>query len=189
MRHAPRGLPAMTLVGAAALMLAGCPAPAPENDLPMADPAVEDPVEPAGGQVYEARLTEVGGSGVTGTATVTMDAERIQVTVVASGLDANVRVPQHIHMNASCDQAGGILLNLDDQLSAANESAPRGDHYPQTDGDGELEYEASRSLDELETALLDQEGPGLDQLDMGNRVVNLHGADMQAIACGPLDRR
>lgn len=187
MWNAPRWLPATALVGATALTLAACPSPAPEAEPPAADPVLEEPGEPPERQFYEARLEEVDGSGVSGTATVTVNGERIQVTVVASGLDAAARVAQHIHANASCDPAGGILLNLDDALSVANEAAPRGDHYPQANAEGELEYEVSRSLDELDGALADHEGPALAELDLGNRVVNLHGADMQPIACGPLD--
>lgn len=188
MSHSPRWLPTVALLGAAALMLTACPAPAPEDDPPFVDPAMEDPAEPER-ELYEARLEEVGGSGVNGSATLTIDGDRLQATVVASGLDPDVRVPQHVHVNASCDEAGGILLNLDDQLSVANEAEPRGDHYPQADVDGGLEHEVSRPLDDLESALLERGGPGLADLDLGNRVVNLHGADMQSIACGSLDRR
>lgn len=188
MSHSPRWLPTVALLGAAALMLTACPAPVGEDDPPFGDPAMEDPPEPER-QLYEARLEEVGGSGVSGSATLTIDGHRLQATVVASGLDPDVRVPQHVHMNASCDAAGGILLSLDDQLSVADEAGPRGGRYPQADGDGELEHEVSRPLDDLESALLERGGPGLADLDLGNRVVALHGADMQSIACGSLDRR
>jgi len=188
MVRSPRWLPLTALIGAA-LILTACPAPAPEDGPPATDPVVEDPAAPQERRLYEARLEAVGGSGVTGTATLTIDGDRLQVTVVAGGFDPDARVPQHVHMNATCDQPGGILLNLDDQLSAANESEARGDHYPQADENGELEYEVSRSLDNLESALLAQQGPGLEDLDLGNRVVNLHGANMQAIACGPLEAR
>jgi Cu/Zn superoxide dismutase len=181
-----------TALIAATAVLAACPGdddpdPWPTTDrdtVPTVrqDQRVED-------RVYEAQLQEVNGSGVTGTATITMSGDDIRVRIRAQGLQPDARVPQHVHMNASCDSPGGILLNLDDDLSHPNEAAPRGDHYPTADGNGTLDYEASRSLDDLRDAARQHQGMEADRLDLGNRVVNLHGADMQAIACGPLDAR
>jgi Cu/Zn superoxide dismutase len=182
-------LPATGLVAALALLLAACPEPAPDTDTPFfqEDPAPEAPA--AAGEAYEAQLQEVDGSGVTGTATVVIDGDDIRVTVRVTGLNPNTEVPLHIHTNASCDPAGGILLNLDRTLTTASEAAPRGEHYASTDGDGVLEYEVNRSLNDLRSAAEGHGDPGIDQLDLGNRVVNVHAADMRPVACGPLNPR
>lgn len=139
-------------------------------------------------EIYEARLSAVGESSVTGTATVTIGADEVLVTLAATGLDPETRYPTHIHMNASCDDAGGILLNLDDALNTPNEGEVRGDAYPETDDQGRLEYEASRSLEDFRTALADEGPVHADSLDLENRVINVHGPEMESVACGPLDR-
>jgi hypothetical protein len=186
MKRGIRGLSRLTVVTAFAAALAACPAPDPERAPPVdePDPAVEERV-----RVYEAQLEQVGGSGVTGTATIAVGDGLVQVRVMVQGLRPEQRVPQHVHMNATCDLAGGILLNLDSDLSYPNEAAPRGDHYPAADGDGVLDLSASRSFEDLRHAAREHQGTEPEQLDLGNRVVNLHGEDMQPIACGALQER
>jgi hypothetical protein len=186
MKRSIPGLSRLTVLAAVAAALAACPAPDPEPAPPVdePDPAVEERV-----QVYEADLEEVGGSGVTGTATLAAGEGMVQVRIVAHGLRPEQRVPQHVHMNATCDPAGGILLNLDNDLSYPNEAAPRGDHYPAADGDGVLDFSASRSFEDLRHAAREYQGTEPEQLDLGNRVVILHGVDMQPIACGALQER
>jgi hypothetical protein len=185
MRRPMRYLPSLIVVSAVALILAGCPAPEPEPD-PVVD---EPPVAENDVRVFEAELEEMEGSGVTGTATIIVYGGRIEARVMAHGLDPDQRVPQHVHMSATCAEPGGILLNLDADLTHANEAAPRGDHYPTADGDGMLDYHASRSLEDMRDAAREYEGTSIEQLDLGNRVVNLHGPDMRAIACGALEAR
>lgn len=189
-----RLFPGLALV-AAAVTLAGCDVETEGGDelepdtLTQEQPGlVGDTADSQLRELYEARLSAVGESAVTGTATVTLGADEILVTVAATGLDPETRYPVHIHMNASCDDAGGILLNLDDALNTPNEGEPRGDAYPETDDQGRLEYEASRSLEELRTAMRDAGSAHADSLDLANRVVNVHGPDMAPVACGPLDR-
>lgn len=184
-----RILPGLALAAATALTLAACEMEGEPDDDATLDRQIEQPdagVQPEA--IYEARLEALGGSDASGTATFTHQNDQIQVTVAATGLEPNTRVPQHIHMNASCDDAGGIVLNLDEDLSAPNEGEPRGDAYPESDDEGRLQFEASRSMEELRTALQTAGGEDADGLDLGNRVVNLHAPDMQAIACGPLER-
>lgn len=193
MMRRTRSLPGLVVAVVAAVALVGCEVePEPADDLNLDDPTAEDTLDQQMGQqqpeeTYEARLEERNGSGVTGTATFTMEGDELQITIAATGLDPNTRVPQHIHLNASCDDAGGILLNLDGDLSAAGEAEPSGDAYPETGDDGRLTYEASRSVEDLRTALGDQAAAGEDALDLTNRVVNLHGQDMQPIACGEIE--
>jgi Cu/Zn superoxide dismutase len=170
---------------AVTLVLAACPAPEEADRVPgMDDPA---PAAEERGRVFQAQLQAVEGSGVTGTATVALDDDRIEVRIQARGFQPGQRVPQHVHMNSSCDQPGGILLNLDNDLSHPNEAPPRGDHYPTADGDGTLDYVVSRSLDDLREAARQFEGQDVAQFDLAQRVVNLHAEDMSAIACGALD--
>jgi Cu/Zn superoxide dismutase len=189
MTRAVHSLPGTALVAILALVLAACPEPARDADPPILDQ--DRPAEAATevGEVYEAQLQEVDGSGVTGTATIVVDGDDLRVTVRVTGLNPDTEVPLHIHTNASCDPAGGILLNLDRTLTMASEAAPRGEHYASTDGDGVLEYEVTRSLDDLRSAAEEHGDTAIDQLDLGNRVVNVHAADMRPVACGPLNPR
>jgi hypothetical protein len=179
-------LPRLILLGGTAFVLAACPTPAPDDDAP--SDLTPDPVD-AVAEVYEARLGEVDASGVAGSATIELDGEALRVTVVATGLRPDSEVPQHIHLHAGCDSPGGILLNLDRSLTVANEGTARGEDYPRSDGIGALEYEATRSLEDLRAAAREHGSPVADDLDLGNRVVSLHAPDMRPVACGPLERR
>lgn len=196
-----RVLPGLMMACAAAITLAGCDVESePADDLQM-DTLTQDTL--TGSQMdqemYEARIEGVEGSDATGTATLTVENDELQVTVAMTGLDPNTRVPQHIHVNSSCDNTGGIYLNLDDELSTPEDGAAAGDAYPEIDDQGAVRYEASRSLDELRAALSEADtaqsdtarantrGQGAAEFDLGNRVVKLHGPDMQPIACGELE--
>lgn len=200
------------MMAAAVFALTGCdvesePAEDATLDTTWQDTAAQQDQMGASQEMYEANLEEANGSGVTGAATITVENEELRVTVAATGVEPNTRVPQHIHVNATCDEAGGILLNLDDDLSAPNDGDPRGDAYPETDDQGSLRFEGTRSIAELRTAIGEEDADtagqadtarqpdtanvgarsGADSFDFGNRVVKLHGPDMQSIACGPLD--
>lgn len=208
MNRRTRLIPGLVVGAATAIALVGCEVETDSAEDATVDTTWQDTLSQdqmgADQEMYEARLEAVDGSGVSGTATVTIENEELTVTVAATGFDPNVPVPQHIHMNSSCDDAGGILLNLDDGLSAPNDGEPRGDAYPETNDQGSLRYEASRSIGDLSSALGDVDAEDADtaatanadtlagdvdaeRFDFGNRVVNLHGADMQPIACGALD--
>ncbi len=192
MTRPSRTLPALGLAAATLFLATGCDVETEGGDDLSVDTMAEQtlPDTTADSQlreVYEASLESLGESGVTGTATITVG-EELLVTVSATGLEPETRYPMHIHMNASCDDAGGILLNLDDGLTAPNEGEARGDAYAETDEDGRLEYEVSRSFEELRSALQEHGSTPADHLDLANRVVNVHGPQMQAVACGPIDR-
>jgi Cu/Zn superoxide dismutase len=192
MTRRSRLFPGLALV-AAAVALAGCDIESEGADDLEPDTLAQtgltgDTADSQLRELYEARLSPVGESNVSGTATVTIGADEVLVTLTATGLDPETRYAAHIHMNASCDDAGGIMLNLDDALNTPNEGEARGDAYPETDDQGRLDYEATRSLEELRTALRDEGAAHADSLDLGNRVVNVHGPDMNPVACGPLDR-
>lgn len=194
MTRRSRLFPGLALV-AAAVTLAGCDVETEGADELEPDTLMQEQPGMTGDtadsqlrELYEARLSAVGESNVTGTATVTIGSDEVLVTLTAEGLDPETRYPTHIHMNASCDDAGGIMLNLDDALNTPNEGEVRGDAYPETDDQGRLEYETSRSLEDLRTALGDEGSVHADSLDLGNRVINVHGPEMERVACGPLDR-
>lgn len=213
MSRRSRTLPGLVFAVAATVLIAGCDTePDPPADTGM-DTLPEQPMTTDQPQdVYEARLEGQDGSEVSGTATFMVEDNELRVTVAATGLEPNTRIPQHIHMNSSCEDAGGIMLNLDDGLTAPGEGEPGGDAYPETDDEGRLQYEASRSLDELGEHLREHggaesdtmaeaeadtmtgmetdpmDGAGAEMLDLGNRVVTLHGEDMQPVSCGALER-
>lgn len=196
MTRRSRFIPALALAGSAAFVLSACDVePDDAGEIQIDTMTQEESALAPGdqsdwqaGEVYEARLEAVDGSGASGVATVTVQDDELQVTIAATGLDPETRYPVHIHMNASCDDAGGILLNLDDGLTVAGEGEPRGDSYAQTDDQGHLEYEASRSMDDLRAAMQEHGAEQADSLDLANRVVNLHSPEMQPVACGPLDQ-
>ncbi len=194
MTRRSRLFPGLALV-AAAVALAGCDIETEGADELEPDTLAQEPPGRAGDtansqirELYEARLSAVGESNVTGTATVTIGADEVLVTLVATGLDPETRYPAHIHMNASCDDAGGILLNLDDALNTPTEGEVQGNAYPETDDQGRPAYETRRSLEDLRSALRGAGSAQADSLDLGNRVINVHGPEMQPVACGPLDR-
>lgn len=184
-------LPGLALAAASIFTLAGCDVETDTADQMELDTVSQEQPglapDSEARQVYEARFEALNESGVTGTATLTRSGDDLQVTVAATGVEPSTRVPMHIHMNSSCDNAGSILLNLDDQLSLANEGEPRGDAYPESDDQGRVEYQAKRGAEELRTAISGEGAAQADSLDLANRVVKLHGPDMQAIACGPID--
>lgn len=187
MTNGPTKLAALGAILATAGVLAACPAP----DDPDREPLIDDPPAPVETRerVYEAELQEIEGSGVTGTVTMTIGDELVMVRVIARGLEPGQRVPQHVHANSTCDPAGGILLNLDNELAHPNEAPARGEHYPTADGDGSLDFTVSRPLTALNDAARQHEGTTAEELDLGNRVVNVHAPDMRPIACGPFQER
>lgn len=212
MSRRTRILPGLLMACAAVVPLAGCDAEEePEDDL-QTDTFTQDTLADEmdmSMEMYEARIEGVEGSDASGTATFTVENDELQVAVAVTGLDPDTRVPLHIHANSSCDNAGGIYLNLDDDLSTPGDGEAAGDAYGETDGQGALRYEASRSLDDLRTALREAAtaqgdaaqgdtartdttratapGQGAAEFDLANRVVNIHGPDMQPIACGEIE--
>jgi len=67
--------------------------------LTAAAPAVADRPDQAGPetQTYTAKLTELNDSGASGTATLTLERNRLTVTINAEGVEAGKVHPQHIH--------------------------------------------------------------------------------------------
>ena len=119
--------------------------------------------------------------------------------VHASGLEPLQRIPQHIHVNPTCSPGGGILLNLDQNLTVAGEGPGVGGAYPLANAGGVVDYEASRSLEDLITAV-NAYFPSADVqsvedllafLDLDNRNAHMHvafGPPFPAVNCGEIER-
>jgi hypothetical protein len=122
----------------------------------------------------------------------------LSVRLRAAGVEPRQRIPQHIHLNPTCDPGGGILINLDEKLTVAGEAPAIGAAYPLASPGGTVQYDASRPLTELLTAVNLHFGAGLatvDQLlgwlDLENRNVHMHvafGPPFPAVNCGEVRR-
>lgn len=123
----------------------------------------------------------------------------LTATVHAAGLVPLQHIPQHIHVNPTCDPGGGILINLDENLTVAGEAPGVGAAYPLSNPAGVVNYYASRPLTELLAAVNTHFGAGLSSagtllswLDLGNRNVHMHvpfGPPFPAVNCGEVERR
>jgi hypothetical protein len=89
----------------------------------------------------------------------------LTATVHAAGLQPNVHVPQHIHVNPTCNPGGGILISLDEKLSVAGESPGTGPLFPLSNRAGVVNYYASRSLTDLLNAVNTYQGAGLQSTE------------------------
>lgn len=152
--------------------------------------------------VFTAVLSPLNSSGVTGSATFTIDedADELRIDVNAAGLEPDIVHMQHVHSGSSCptvaldenfDQFidvlegslayGGILVPLDDNPTTQNMSG-----FPAADTDGRLDYSGTAILSAM---LADLREPDPDRgdlvvklpetagLDLGTRTVVLHGVD------------
>lgn len=129
-----------------------------------------------------------------GTATFSVEGDTFTVTVDASGLAPDVAHAQHIHLMGACptmdadgnddgfvDLAeglpsyGDVMLPLDDDLSNAD-----ADTYPTADAEGNLTYEQTASISELETLLG-------ESVDLGSRSYVIHGVGTDVTLPSGLD--
>jgi hypothetical protein len=119
--------------------------------------------------------------------------------VQAAGLEPLQRIPQHIHVNPTCNPGGGILLNLDQNLTVAGEGPGVGAAYPLANAGGVVKYESRRPLTDLITAV-NVHFPAADVqtvddllafLDLENRNAHMHvafGPPFPAVNCGEIER-
>lgn len=161
------------------------------NATPAPNVAVESQTKSshtAASKGYQTLLNPVEGSEVRGVAQFEVRNGFLVATVQAIGLTPGASVPQHIHLSRTCGDAGDILINLDANLTVGGEGEPAGPAYPVASPRGVVTYQASRSLVELEEALQEYLGMSLEDLDLSNRVVNLHRPDegLPVISCGTL---
>ncbi len=152
--------------------------------------------------VFTAVLSPLNSSGVTGSATFTIDedADELRIDVNAAGLEPDIVHMQHVHSGSSCptvaldenfDQFidvlegslayGGILVPLDDNPTTQNMSG-----FPAADTDGRLDYSGTAILSAMLADLREPDPdrgdlivklPETADLDLGTRTVVLHGVD------------
>ena len=187
----------------AALFTIGCgerdadPVEAPDQ-VPAFTVKPGDPGAASDRILYQVRLAAVPGSRAQGQALIEIVGGYLTATVHAAGLAPLHSTPQHIHVNPTCSPGGGILINLDANLTVAGEAPGVGANYPMTNNGGVINYYASRSLTDLLAAVNTYFGANLTSvealltwLDLDNRNAHIHvpvGPPFPAVNCGELER-
>lgn len=168
----------------------------------------EKSAEAAKAKMYTVDFTALNGSGVSGSAELTLMGDQLTVKVFATGLEPNMVHPQHIHgftgnkRNSMCPTPaadtnddglvdlveglpsyGGVLLELYVPI----------DEFPVADANGVLTYERTFNLGETE---FEEEGELISQSDLSplqNRTIVLHGMTVNGeyvatlpVACGQI---
>jgi hypothetical protein len=118
--------------------------------------------------------------------------------VHAAGLEPLQHIPQHIHLNPTCNPGGGILINLDEDLTVAGEGPGVGPAYPRANAGGVVNYQASRTLADLLNAVNTFQGANLATeaellawLDLEDRNAHMHvafGPPFPAVNCGEIEQ-
>ena len=203
----PKIIGAATLAALAALpVIAACGADIPTDSgavtlgAPMnAAVSAGMPGEPGAASdrlFYRVQLDPMGDHAARGMVFVEVVGGYLRVRTHGVRVAAGERIPQHIHRNVGCADGGGILINLDENLTVAGEGAGVGAAYPLANEGGVLNYEATRSLEDLRAAVnqwyvqtLETDAELLDFLDLENRNVHMHvafGPPYPAVNCGEL---
>ena len=159
-----------------------------------------EPGDAANRQLYQVRLGAAPGSRSNGVMQIEIVGGYMAVTVHAAGLMPNANIPQHIHLNPTCNPGGGVLINLDANLTVAGEAPGTGAAYPLSNQAGVINYYATRSLDDLLTAVNTFRGTTLTSVDellswlnLEQRNGHMHvGAPVNggfpAVNCGEVER-
>lgn len=194
---------ALTLASAGWLV-AGCTEPVSDPVMPPHQPPVfaAKPGEPgaaADRALYQVRLGALDESRSHGVILIEVVGGYLAVSVHAAGLEPAQHIPQHIHLNPTCDPGGGILINLDENLTVAGEAPGVGAAYPVSNQAGVVNYYASRSLTDLLAAVNTHFGAELTSveallawLDLDNRNAHMHvafGPPFPGVNCGEVERR
>jgi hypothetical protein len=149
--------------------------------------------------LFQVRLKPQGDSRAVGVMLFEIVGGYFTARVHAAGVEPLQRIPQHIHLNPTCSPGGGILLNLDQTLTVAGEGPGVGTGYPLANAGGVVNYEASRPLTELITAV-NAYFPAADVqtaedllafLDLEDRNAHMHvafGPPFPAVNCGEIER-
>lgn len=188
------------LVAASILLACADHADTPTEARP-GNPSFSQPGEPGDAsdrQFYQVRLGAEPGSHSNGVMLIEIVGGYITVTVRAAGLMPNHNIPQHIHVNPTCNPGGGILLNLDANLTVPGEGPGVGSAYPLSNQAGVINYYASRSLSDLLTAVNTYRGTTLTTVDeliawlnLEERNGHMHvavGPPFPAVNCGEVVR-
>jgi len=184
-------------------VMVGCTEPevdlaAPADHLPSFAAKPGDPGAASDRILYQVRLGALGDSRSHGVVLIEVVGGHLAVSAHAAGLEPLQHIPQHIHLNPTCDPGGGILLNLDANLTVAGEGPGVGTAYPVANAGGVVNYYASRSLSDLLQAVNTHLGLGLTSveallawLDLDNRNAHMHvafGPPFPAVNCGEIER-
>ena len=187
----------------------GCTEP-PSDSLAPADQLPAELSKPGGPgaardrMLYQVQLGALGGTHSHGIVLIEIVGGHLAVTVHAAGLQPLQRIPQHIHVNPTCDPGGGVLINLDASLTVGSapplppEGPGVGEAYPRANQGGVVKYYASRPLSDLLTAVNTHFGLTLGSvdelltwLDLENRNAHMHvafGPPFPAVNCGEVRR-
>jgi hypothetical protein len=157
-----------------------------------------DPGSASSRQFYQIRLGAEPGYGSHGIMLIEIAGGYITATVHASGLMPDMHIPQHIHLNPTCNPGGGILINLDAGLTVPGEGAGTGSAYPVSSKSGVVNYYAQRSLADLRAAVNAFRGTSLATdadllawLNLEDRNGHMHvamGPPFPAVNCGEVVR-
>jgi hypothetical protein len=197
----------MFVSGWAMLLIVGC-GQTPQNAAPVApsgssalgtsDAKRANPGSASERMLYQVRLGAVGDSHAAGVMQLEIVGGALQATVHAAGLEPNQRIPQHIHLNPTCNPGGGILINLDQTLTVGGEAPGTGAAFPMANQGGVVNYSASRPLTALLAAVNTHFGAGLQNtdeliawLDLEDRNGHMHvalGPPFPAVNCGEVER-
>ncbi|MEX2281131.1 MAG: hypothetical protein WEE89_01460 [Gemmatimonadota bacterium] len=186
------------LLACAVFLIGGCAEPAADPLMPAFAVKPGDPGAASDRVLYQVRLGATDPFRAQGVVLLEIVGGYLTVTVHAAGLDPNARIPQHIHVNPTCNPGGGVLVNLDANLTVPTEGPGVGAAYPLSNQAGVVNYYASRSLTDLLAAVNTYQGAGLASVDalltwlnLDNRNVHMHvssGPPFHVVNCGELER-
>ena len=203
-----RSLASSVALVSTAFILGGCgdaqQSPAEPSTLAPAaavSPSARQPANHAAAatrMLFQVRLQSENDSRAVGVMHFEVLAGSFTARVHAAGLEPLQHIPQHIHLNPTCNPGGGILINLDDRLTVAGEAPGVGPAYPRANAGGVVNYEASRTLADLLNAVNTFQGANLATveellawLDLENRNAHMHvafGPPFPAVNCGEIER-
>ena len=147
--------------------------------------------------LYQVKLAPLGDFRARGVMLIEIVGGHLAVSVHANGLEPLTNIPQHIHLNPTCADGGGILINLDANLNVAGEAPGVGPAYPASNTAGVVNYYASRPLSDLLVAVNTHFGAELTSveallswLDLDNRNGHMHipVGPFTAVNCGEIQR-
>lgn len=195
---------AVSVAGCAALTMISC---SEGQQSPAIAPSVPGSTEAADlghsgaadRMLFQVRLAPEGDSRAVGVMLFEVVGGYFTARVHAAGVEPLQHIPQHIHLNPTCNPGGGILLNLDQNLTVAGEAPGVGAAYPLANAGGVVDYEARRPLADLITAVntyfptagVQTVDDLLAFLDLEDRNAHMHvafGPPFPAVNCGEIER-
>lgn len=203
----------ITILSAGLLFATGCSEPEEDMITPQNPDALSEHRrgKEMGSSVmrsFTAQLSSLNNSGVSGEAAITIENNVLTVKVRAEGLEPEMVHPQHIHgfmennRNSTCpspadDKNGDGIVDLVEGLPSYGpvllELYLPVDEFPVADAEGNIRYERTFNLGEVE---FEEEGQVISYADLKslqNRAIVLHGMTVNGeyiatlpVACGPI---